>query len=92
MCVSPHRNAESPGQAKIRQLEVVALIDEEILRLEVSMKDAMGVAINQSRAKLVCEFLDAKGGFVQRPVQQSESGGTGALWAWNEGAFPRTST
>ena len=45
MSISPHWDSESPGKAKIGQLQIVAFINEKVLRFQVPMKDAVGVAI-----------------------------------------------
>ena len=45
MGVRPHRNTERPCQTKVGQLEVIILVDKEILRLEVTMKNAVGMAV-----------------------------------------------
>ena len=48
MRVSPHRDTECPGKSKVRQLQVVAFINEKILWLEIAVKDAMRVAVEEA--------------------------------------------
>ena len=45
MSISPHWDSESPSKAKIGQLQIVAFIYEQVLRLQIAMKDAVRVAI-----------------------------------------------
>lgn len=44
MSVCAKRDPKSPSQTKVRQLQVTISINEEVLRLEVSMKDPVGMA------------------------------------------------
>lgn len=37
MCVHSDRNAESPGQTKVSQLDHTIVIDEQILRFQISV-------------------------------------------------------
>jgi hypothetical protein len=39
--VCPHGYAKGPGQAKIGQFQIVAFVDEQILRLQITMEDAV---------------------------------------------------
>jgi hypothetical protein len=39
----------------------VALVDQQVLWLEIAMQDAMSVAIEQAGVHLVCEFLRTDG-------------------------------
>jgi hypothetical protein len=55
--VSPHGNPERAREAEVGQLEVVARVDEEVLRLQVAVEDAVGVAVEQAEVELVVEFL-----------------------------------
>jgi hypothetical protein len=48
MRVSPHGNTKCPGEAKVRQLQVVALVNEKILRLEIAVENAMRVAVEKA--------------------------------------------
>ena len=41
MRVRSHRDAESAGEAKVGKLKVVVLVDQQVLRLEVAVEDAM---------------------------------------------------
>jgi hypothetical protein len=38
-------DAERPGKTKVRELEVVPLIDEQVLRLQVTMQNPVRVAV-----------------------------------------------
>ena len=57
MGIGPHGYTKRPRQAKICKLEVVALVYEKVLGFEVTMENSMGMAVKQSRAELVSEFL-----------------------------------
>lgn len=57
MRVCPHGNAERAREPEVGQLEVVIRIDQQILRLEVAMQDAVRVAIEQPGRQLVGKFL-----------------------------------
>ena len=52
------RDGESPCQAKVTDLDVSLAVDEEVLWLEVTVDDALGVAVVDSTEKLVDHFLD----------------------------------
>lgn len=57
MGIGPHWDTEGPGKTEVGQLQIVALIDQEILWLEIPMEDAMRVTVKQSRCELVSESL-----------------------------------
>ena len=57
MCVRSHRNAEGAGQAEVGELQVVVLADQQVLRLEVTVQDAMRMTVQEARGELMCEFL-----------------------------------
>ena len=57
MCVGSHRNAEGACKAEVGELQVVVLTDQQVLRLEVTVEDAMGMAVEEARGELMCEFL-----------------------------------
>ena len=44
VCVSPDWNYECPSQSKVSQFYHTTSIDEQVLRLQVSVKNSMGVA------------------------------------------------
>lgn len=48
MRVSPHRDAEGTCKPKICQLKVVLFVNEQILWLQIAVKDAMGVAVEEA--------------------------------------------
>lgn len=45
MGVSPHWYSECPSKSKVSQLQIVAFINEKVLRFQVPMKDTVRVAI-----------------------------------------------
>lgn len=50
--VSAERNTESAGQTKIGQLEVAFLVDEQVLRLQVTVQNTVGVAVARTLKEL----------------------------------------
>jgi hypothetical protein len=56
--VSAERNTESASQTEIGQLQVALLVDEQVLRLQVTVQDTVGVAVARALEKLQSEFLD----------------------------------
>ena len=56
--VCAERDAKGSGQAKIGELEVALLVNEQVLRLQVAVQDAVGVAVADAGAQLVHELLD----------------------------------
>ena len=57
MGIGTHRDSEGACQPKVRELQVVRRVDEQVLRLQVAMQDAVRVAVEQARVQLVREFL-----------------------------------
>ena len=57
MGISSHRNTERARKSEISQLEVVTAIDQQVLRFQVAVKDAMRVTVEESRIQLVSKFL-----------------------------------
>jgi len=54
MSVSSHWDAEGPGQSEVGQLQVVVLpIDEQVLRLQITMKYPMHMAVCNALQHLV---------------------------------------
>lgn len=51
-------NAKGASEAEIADFEVSILVDEEVLRFEIAVEDAVGVAVANAREKLVRELLD----------------------------------
>lgn len=41
MRICPHGDTESSGESKVRKLEVVILVDQQILGLQVAVKDTV---------------------------------------------------
>lgn len=58
VCVGTERDTECAGQTEIGQLQVALLVDEQVLRLEVTVQHAVGVAVAGSLKELEREFLD----------------------------------
>ncbi len=57
MRISTHWNTKRPRETEICQFQIVSLVNQQILRLQVTMEDTVGVAVQQARIKLVSEFL-----------------------------------
>ena len=60
--VSAERNTEGASQTEIGQLQVALLVNEQVLRLEVTVQDAVGVAVARALEELKGEFLDLQWG------------------------------
>lgn len=56
--VSAERNTECAGQTKIGQLQVAFLVDEQVLRLQVTVQDTVGVAVARALEELKGKLLD----------------------------------
>lgn len=59
--ISPHGNTKRPRQAEICKLEVVAFVDQQVLGLEIAMKDSVRMAIKETGTELMSEFLTTRG-------------------------------
>lgn len=57
MCVRPERDPEGSCETEVGNLEVRIAVDEQILRLQVTVDDTMRVAENQTRTQLPRKFL-----------------------------------
>lgn len=55
--ISPHGNTKRPRQAEICELEVIALVNQQVLGFEVAMKDSVRMAVEEPRTELMSEFL-----------------------------------
>ena len=55
--VCPERDAERARETEIGELEVVVPVDQQVLRFEVAMEDAVRVAVEETRGELMREFL-----------------------------------
>lgn len=55
--VGTQGNTKGACKPKVCQLQIARLIDEQVLRLEISVEDTMSVAIVNSTKQLICEFL-----------------------------------
>ena len=58
MGVGPQGHAKRAGQTKVSKLEVSLLVNEKVLGLEVTVQDAVRVAVLDARDELVHEALD----------------------------------
>lgn len=56
--VSTERNTEGASETKIGQLQVALLVDEQVLRLQVAVQDAVGMAVASTLEELKGELLD----------------------------------
>jgi hypothetical protein len=56
--VSAERNTECAGETKIGQLQVAFLVDEQVLRLQVTVQDTVGVAVARAFEELKGKLLD----------------------------------
>jgi hypothetical protein len=56
--VGAQRDTKGSSQTKIGELEVALLVDEQVLRLQVAVQDAVRVAVADAGAQLVHELLD----------------------------------
>lgn len=57
MSISTQRDTKRPRQTEITNLEITRLVDQQILRFEVSMEDTVAVAVVETFDELVREFL-----------------------------------
>jgi hypothetical protein len=55
--VGPQRDTKGSGETEIGELEVSILVDEQVLRLEISMEDSVGVAVIETFNQLERESL-----------------------------------
>ena len=58
MSVSAERNTKGASQTKIGQLQVALLVDEQVLGLEITVQDAVSMAVACAFEKLKGELLD----------------------------------
>lgn len=65
MGVGAQGYTKGTGQTKVGQLQVTLLVDQQVLRLEVAVQDAMGVAEADAMAELIHELLDDLGAQAQ---------------------------
>lgn len=62
MSERPDRDAERPRQSKVRELqEVVAAVNQQVLRLQVAVEHAVRVAVGDAPQNLVEEGLHGRG-------------------------------
>lgn len=58
MGVCAEGDAKGASETEITDLEVSVLVDEQVLRLEVAVKDTVGMAVADAGEQLVRELLD----------------------------------
>lgn len=56
--VRPQRYTESAGKTEISQLEIAVLVDQQVLRLQITVQNAVSVAVAHTLAELHHELLD----------------------------------
>jgi len=49
MCVRSDRNSEGPGETEVCQFDVACLVNEEVLWLDVTVEDAVSVAVGDAQ-------------------------------------------
>lgn len=57
MRVGAQRDTKCTRKPKVSQLQVALLVDQQVLRLQVSVQDAVRMAEVDATDQLVCEFL-----------------------------------
>jgi hypothetical protein len=57
VCIRSERDPEGSREAEVGNLEVRITVDEQVLRFQVTVDDAVRVAKNQTRTQLPCKFL-----------------------------------
>ena len=50
--VAPHRDAERPRQPEVGQLQLAALVDQQVLGLQVAVQDVAAVAVREAAQQL----------------------------------------
>ena len=50
--VAPHRDAERPRQPEVGQLQLAALVDQQVLGLQVAVEDVAAVAVREAAQQL----------------------------------------
>lgn len=53
MCVRPYRDPKCSGQPKISKFYVSLCVNEQILWLQISVQNTMGMAVSYSKQKLM---------------------------------------
>ena len=61
MRISPDGNAEGPGQAEVGQLDVSAVVDEQVLWLQIPVEYSVNVTVGDALQQLIHVALKAKG-------------------------------
>jgi hypothetical protein len=57
MGVGTQRDTERTRKTKISKLQIVATVNKQILRFEITMQNTVRVAIKQAGSQLMREFL-----------------------------------
>lgn len=55
--VCPHWYTEGPSETEVCQLEIIALVNKQVLWLEIAVEDAVRVTIEKAGGHLMREFL-----------------------------------
>ena len=55
--IGAQRNTKGTRQTKVGELQVALLVNEQVLRLEVAVQNAVGMAEADATDELGCEFL-----------------------------------
>lgn len=76
MCVSADRHPEGSRQAKVSKLDLPLGVDEEVLGLQVSMKNSVGVAEGQALQQLEKIALQNTHTKIYTQVSQLENQGS----------------
>lgn len=58
MGICPQRHTEGAGKTEISKLEVAVLIDQQVLRLQIAVQNAVSVAVAHTLAQLHHKLLD----------------------------------
>ena len=57
MGVCPHGNTERPCKTKVGELQIVVLVNQEVLRLEIAVKNTVRMTVKQAGVELMGKFL-----------------------------------
>lgn len=75
MGIGAQRNAKGTGKSEISQLQVALAVNEQILWLQIAVKNTVGVTVADSLAQLTHELLDHAG-----PKTKCLKRSAGSLW------------
>jgi hypothetical protein len=63
MCQGLNWNRKRPCKTKVTELNVPLLSDKNVLRLQISVQDSLGMAVIDSEEQLLHHFLDLLPGY-----------------------------